>query len=1093
MSSTESHGPTIRQTFKTRDEQPLLTIATHVCIETGKRYVLWSDIQKNFIDINYLQNWSDERVLFMINNYGRLYDSLRIEYNPDDSYTVVSLGLQSLPALERMLEMCTHLYNRLKFEFETDRTTFQQIAANTRYHHDLLLEEVEKLGNANAAAQEDRMGREKIQKLDILEQKVLDWTHRNICYNMLYEVPIRWEYATSKLFIVLPSGADIWDDQDSSVHHFRLYFLCDNHKKEVSLKNMPQHVHIANHPGYNLLNPQDFFKKYGDYVLRVLRMVKQGCKISCYDIPPIDPSKILWKCDPVVIGSHLTKDTITDLVDQAIRYIQKLSPPDSSMEPGLTRNHCAAVKDFLDVQDGENTEGNLHRYIDPEQKVTWRCQLHKHQYFQTKPLEDLEAFIGDNGGHVDMQQTKLKAVLQSHTKADQFQNLVRGTPHIFHLTLKLHWKTQRTELHRLCVDVARTKAAVLNVDGVTLESHPQGYIDYTLNLFADKVVPESELQLITLVNYPRSEEQCLHLGKFSLQTTVSSTRPAHDWVELKADLDKFGKMFSLAADASDCQQAVEALQSTLEKHRYPENTLVTIHESGWSVVCTPEKGGVVEVYSHGADCPRGVYFCESLRKLTVHMNNLELDHDFFRLVQTVASLQELNVSYHGSDVLYYIDSIVKMWHDASSPFRLTLIDRMEDTQGRVVAQMNIRPSDSDRYRSEGSTREDDCSDNVSTSNQSNKSDATRIVDIPIWDSDQLTIKPSDFAASIINKGTEQHPSVLNSLTLDTSKLSRDGLASISKVLGRSDLDHLNMVCNPFDPKLSSPVAEVLDSIRLNALKSLVLSGSNIDGWIKLWPPPGTGTPQLIHLGIRGPVSKKQNLSHASVLAIHDMIYPSPLIDLKFEHVGLQEPRDWALIAGALDPKSLKTLGLCERSKAQFELCPEAMDIIKGKFAAKKCPMAPNSKGPVLASGVTGKPGYELPPVKDALLGKPGYELPPVKDALQGKPGYELHAVKDPMLKDPGYELPPVKDALQGKPGYELHAVKDPMLEEPGYELHAVKDPMLKKPGDELHAVKDPMLEEPGYELHAVKDPMLEKPKPSFWRRMCCCCCGKREK
>lgn len=73
MSSPESHGPAIFQTFKTKDKKLPPTISTQVCTDTGKRYVLWSSIQEKFVGINYLQDWNDVIVLFMINYDGQLY------------------------------------------------------------------------------------------------------------------------------------------------------------------------------------------------------------------------------------------------------------------------------------------------------------------------------------------------------------------------------------------------------------------------------------------------------------------------------------------------------------------------------------------------------------------------------------------------------------------------------------------------------------------------------------------------------------------------------------------------------------------------------------------------------------------------------------------------------------------------------------------------------------------------------------------------------------------------------------------------------------------------------------------------------------
>ncbi|KAG0032916.1 hypothetical protein BGZ82_006330 [Podila clonocystis] len=59
------------------------------------------------------------------------------------------------------------------------------------------------------------------------------------------------------------------------------------------------------------------------------------------------------------------------------------------------------------------------------------------------------------------------------------------------------------------------------------------------------------------------------------------------------------------------------------------------------------------------------------------------------MVHTNTDLQKINVSYFGNDILSYTVDIIQMWHEFSSPFRLTLIDRLEDTQGRIIAELAI--------------------------------------------------------------------------------------------------------------------------------------------------------------------------------------------------------------------------------------------------------------------------------------------------------------------------------------------------------------------------------------------------------------------
>ncbi|KAG0029612.1 hypothetical protein BGZ81_003580, partial [Podila clonocystis] len=477
----------IIQKFRSQDDTPLSSLPTHLCPETSKYFVYWSDIQNAFEGIFYLLDDSEERLLFMIDEYAELHNPLRIEHNADDEYIVICIDSQgdlsdsnqsqgstdgstlefSTP-IERLFTTTMYLYERLEFAPNTVRATFLQLAANTQYYHSLLVKviEMDEVDVSDLAEGKDRV--QILEYLRYLEKKVPDWNYRNICFNMFYGDHSRWDYATSKFFIVLPANPNSWENSDPSTRQFRFYFLCDNSKDDVSHKGIPQHVHLSNHPGYDLRRPQDFLQIFGDYVLRVLLMVKYGYSDNTYDIPPLDTYKILWKRDAHP-GGNLNKNIIKDLIDKMIAHIQEISPPKWIMEPGLTRSQSAAIRAYLVVQNDGNAEGDLHQYIDYQQHVSWRCQAHKYQYFRRKSLASLQ------GGKVNMQQARLNIALPSSTEAGNFRDLLMGSKHAFNIAVNLNWKISRSYVKDLCLDIAKTKAVVLDIDGITTNIHPQGY------------------------------------------------------------------------------------------------------------------------------------------------------------------------------------------------------------------------------------------------------------------------------------------------------------------------------------------------------------------------------------------------------------------------------------------------------------------------------------------------------------------------------------------------------------------------------------------------------------------------------------------
>ncbi|KAG0085841.1 hypothetical protein BGZ93_007518 [Podila epicladia] len=923
----------IIQKFKSQDDKALSNLRAHLCSETSKYFVYWSDIQNAFEGIFYLHDESEERLLFMIDEYAELYNPLRIEHNPDDEYTVVCIdsgGDQSdsnysqgstvssarneiSSPLLRLFTTTMYLYERLEFAPNTFRATFLQLEANTRYYHSLLEQVIEEMDEESVSALLDGKDRA-LEELRDLEKQIPDWNYRNICYNMFHRPHSRWDYATSKFFIVLPADPDSWESSDPSERQFRFYFLCDNSKDDVSLKGIPQHVHLSNHPGYDLKRPQDFFQIYGDYVLRVLMVVKRGYSDNTYDIPSLDTHKILWKRDAYPNG-NLAKNTIRKLIDKTITHIQEISPPKWIMEPGLTRSQSAAIKAYLDVQNGVNAEGDLHRYIDSKQHVSWRCQAHKHQYFRRKSLNFLQDFVSYQGGHVNMQQAKLGIPLQSSHEARCFQNLLTSSKHAFNIAVNLNWKISRGYVSELCEDIAKTKAVVLDIDGITTQIHPQGYVEYTFNLFANSVGPENGLQLITLLNYPHPQEQCIYIGNFSLQSRLAPARSAHSWVELRTDLEKFGNIVSNAEESSEFVKAAQELRLVQEKHGLSDTTSVTIHNDKWGAVFDLEEGAIVEAYSMDAACPKAVHSSGFLRKLTVDLGVLKFDKDFFQMINTNTSLQELNVSYNGHDVFYYVEHIVRTWHESSSPFCLTLIDRLKDTRGRIVAQMVIRRCGSEG--SGGSTLEVDQVDNTLPSGEKDEmDDPPSDIKFLQWDCDQVSSTLSDYSASFLDMATQQHSSALKLFTLDASQLSKDGLTSVQNVLQRSHLEHLSVVCNSISRHATKSISKVLGSVQWDTLKSLVLTGDKTNDWMDLWP--ATEEPRLLGLQIHGTGSSLQELSHKSVLFIHQIAQSSPLGRLEFDSVQMQDKRDWAVIVDSVDPSFLTKLGLCERGLSQFE-------------------------------------------------------------------------------------------------------------------------------------------------------------------------------
>ncbi|KAG0275021.1 hypothetical protein BGZ95_009252, partial [Linnemannia exigua] len=90
------------------------------------------------------------------------------------------------------------------------------------------------------------------------------------------------EFPIPRLFIILPKE-DITKREKIGtmfVKRFRLYFLCEcgEHTRPADgpPSSLSHDIHLARHEGYDLDRPNEFFRKYGSYVLALLQMLKYG-------------------------------------------------------------------------------------------------------------------------------------------------------------------------------------------------------------------------------------------------------------------------------------------------------------------------------------------------------------------------------------------------------------------------------------------------------------------------------------------------------------------------------------------------------------------------------------------------------------------------------------------------------------------------------------------------------------------------------------------------------------------------------------------------------------------------------------------------
>ncbi|KAI9235054.1 MAG: hypothetical protein BYD32DRAFT_65570, partial [Podila humilis] len=562
-----------------------------------------------------------------------------------------------------------------------------------------------------------------------------------------------------------------------------------------------------------------------------------------YFVPPLTTLEILQDHDAVTKESSLSRDSIKPLVAKAIAYLQELHPSKTVIAPKLNRIHISTLKTYLDVQDGDNAE---------------------------------------------------------------------DARHTFDLSIKLNWTAT---LEQLCQAIAGTHTVILELDGITLDILPQGHVHHMDTLLNNILLDDDVSKVIILRNYPRLMEHSCFFGNFSLLMSSSPVHSAIDWVELSDIAKKFECSVSKGQVASEYSNAVREIKVALEETEFMAATAITVvnykdKRMSWIGTFDLKEYTMVEVCSINMAGQEAMLSSRSLRTVTVYLRDPEQDKELFDVVHANTLLQNLNVSCYGHTFLSYFENIVWKWLHSPTTSELTLIDRMHDnlesyynfqsdftvpnrmadTRGRVLARL--------ARRSSSCIEKSNVILNANThpSSRQQQTSVPAGIEFLQWDCDEVFYQLDDYLISILDMATDQHPFVLILFTLDISQLTCDGFTAVQKILRRSRLEHLTIVCSHIDASISDFVTQVLDSVQWSTLKSLKLLGNHIDAWLSLWMNShsnpfsrvtGDG-PRLLSLYLQSTGSAPHMLSHTSALFVHGLVYSCPSVEVLLKNVMIDE-------------------------------------------------------------------------------------------------------------------------------------------------------------------------------------------------------------
>ncbi|KAG0373856.1 hypothetical protein BGX24_011165, partial [Mortierella sp. AD032] len=216
---------------------------------------------------------------------------------------------------ESIKEQMAHYHTSLKTEVAKNTTLQNQVNES--------VVALQKMTDRILELQEAQMDNDKrmMAKLALIHNKV------SAILTQTYELH---EFPIPRLFIILPKEVIPKREKIGTIFikRFRLYFLCEcgEHTRPVEgpPSSLSHEIHLAHHGGYDLDRPNEFFRKYGSYVLVLLQMLKYGVIAAGMVVPPLNAMKV---ADGLAVAEAGLKalEKFEPRVDSAIDYLQGLT------------------------------------------------------------------------------------------------------------------------------------------------------------------------------------------------------------------------------------------------------------------------------------------------------------------------------------------------------------------------------------------------------------------------------------------------------------------------------------------------------------------------------------------------------------------------------------------------------------------------------------------------------------------------------------------------------------------------------------------------------------------------------------------------
>ncbi|KAF9949366.1 hypothetical protein BGZ72_008848 [Mortierella alpina] len=297
------------------------------------------------------------------------------------------------------------------------------------------------------------------------------------------------EYTIPRLFIVLPETSTSWDPASMFRTRFRLHFICEcgEHTKASGSK-IPHHLHLANHEGYVVNKPTEFFEKYGPFLMLMLNMIKLGMSIAGHVVPALSTLRVVDVLDAPQSALNSVTNNVIKGVDYSLAFLEesrtsnKKSDDDDAGADAEGRTLQNDLEKYLDGTEGlegvdlhqlrsylvsnnaDNLLGNMYRMTTKEGHVKWVCCDHYRAGYQEGRTQKLRDVVEVARGIFDEQLGKVEIALNSSLAAEEFYDAVSKAKGILHLNVSLRWRQQYADFVKLKKMVSISNIRKIKVD-----------------------------------------------------------------------------------------------------------------------------------------------------------------------------------------------------------------------------------------------------------------------------------------------------------------------------------------------------------------------------------------------------------------------------------------------------------------------------------------------------------------------------------------------------------------------------------------------------------------------------------------------------